>query len=461
MLSRFSIIVAIDHLHGIAKDGTMPWHSSSDMKFFRDATVGSRKNNAVIFGRKTYETIPPNFRPLEHRSCYVISRSWLQEDFREVKVCESIKDALQKVCTRKYDEVFVAGGEQIYREIIENYLYLCDKIYVTKFKNDFACDQFFPWDEVKDLPRFKDTEITKDYNRHFISPNVNHEEYQYLNLLSKILDKGEPKKDRTGVGCNFLFGNNSFTFDISERIPIITTKKVNYKSVIEELLFFISGNTNTNNLNTKIWKGNTSRDFLDSKGLLDYTEGDMGPGYSFQWRHWGANYTGCEDDYTDQGIDQLQNLIDGIRNNPESRRHILSSWNVSQLNEMALPPCHCLAQFSVSGDSRHLDCQLYQRSADMFLGVPFNIASYSILTYMIAHITNLKPRYFHHVFGDAHIYNNHEKQVIKQLKRTPFPFPRLSFRKPAKLRNIDDFDMSSFIIEDYESWEPITAKMAV
>lgn len=462
-LAPFSIIVAIDGGDGIAKDGGIPWNNRSDMKFFRDTTFGNGRN-AVIMGRVTYESIPEDHRPLSGRHCIVVSRTWKQEDHPDISVCSSFLDALISVGgnIRSYDEVFLAGGEQIYREALRNFLYLCKKIYVTKFKTDYECDQFFPWGDVKEFGNFRDVQKTRDFSRFFLSPEVYHQEYQYLEALEGISSNGETKPDRTGIGTVSIFGVK-MRYDISERIPILTTKKVNYESIIRELLFFVSGKTDTKILeeqNVKIWKGNTTREFLDNRGL-EYDEGDMGPGYGFQWRHWNAKYTGADGNYESKGVDQLAELIQNIRDNPHSRRHILTAWNPEQIPEMALPPCHIFAQFNVSGDRRFLDCQLYQRSADMFLGVPYNIASYSILTYMIAHITGLNPRYFIHIIGDGHIYSNHGDQVSRQLGRTPRPFPKLKFRGANRIREIDDFTFDSFIVEKYSSWPYISAPMAV
>ena len=461
-ISPFSIIVAIDGGNGIAKDGDIPWSSPKDMKFFRDTTFGHGKN-AVIMGRVTYETIPVDYRPLKGRHCIIVSRTWKQEDHPEISVCHSLLEALISAGGNKgFEEIFIAGGEQIYHESLRDFMYLCRRIYVTRFKTDYECDQFFDWDAVKNLGTFLNTQKTRDYNRHFIAPAVSHQEYQYLGFLREIMDTGEKRPDRTGVGTISKFGMK-MEFDISERLPILTTKKVNYDIVIKELLFFISGKSDTKILEeqgVKIWKGNTSRDFLDSRGL-DYEEGDFGPAYGFQWRHWGAKYKGAEFDYTDEGVDQITELIKGIQEDPHSRRHILSAWNVSQLQEMALFPCHIFAQFYVSSDKKYLDCQLYQRSGDGFLGVPFNIASYSILTYMIAHLTGLQPRKFIHIIGDAHIYLNHINQVSRQLSRCPRPLPRMRFRRATKIHSIDDFTIDSFIIENYSSWPRITGKMAV
>lgn len=362
-LSRFSMIVAIDAGNGIAKDGGIPWSSKSDLRYFRDITFG-RGKNAVIMGRITYESIPVQFRPLQGRHCVVVSRTWRQEDHPEVTVCSSFLDALAILggSVKGHEEVFVAGGECIYNEAIRDYLYLCDRIHVTKFKTDYDCDQYFPWDEVKDLPTHKDIQRTRDFQRYVFLPKIKHPEYQYMELIRDIAENGDPKTDRTGVGTRSKFGAR-MEFDISERIPVLTTKKVNYEMIIKELLFFISGQTDTNILKDqgiKIWMGNTSKEFLLDRGL-DYDEGDYGACYGFQWRHWGAEYKGMHEDYTGKGIDQLIQLIEGIRKNPHGRRHLLSCWNVSQLDDMVLAPCHFCVQFNVSGDRRYLDCQLYQR----------------------------------------------------------------------------------------------------
>jgi thymidylate synthase len=467
-LTRFSLIVAVDAGNGIAKDGAIPWNSREDMKFFREKTLGKRKN-AVIMGRVTYETISDEHRPLEGRRNVIISRHWKQEENPTISVYPSLVEALAGLGAEgsfsKEDgtaEVFIIGGEQIYREAIRDYLYLCKRIYVTKFKTDYGCNQFFPFDEIKDFPQAEEPSRTRDYVRYVFAPNVSHDEYQYISLLEKIRDQGEQKPDRTGVGTKSIFGTN-LEFDIRERIPIITTKKVSYDNIIKELLFFISGKTDTKILEeqgVKIWKGNTSKDFLASRSL-PYREGDMGAGYGWQWRHWGAEYKGCDEDYAGKGIDQLKKIVEGIRNDPHSRRHILSAWNVADLDKMALPPCHAMCQFNVSADRKFLDCLLTQRSCDSFLGAPYNIGSYAILTYMICHVCGLRPRKLTCHFGDTHIYNNHNEQVARQIKRTPRPFPRLTFRNSSKLFELDDFTFDSFIVADYTSCPPIQAEMAV
>ena len=362
-LASFSIIVAIDGGNGIAKHGDIPWKSTSDMRFFREVTLG-RGRNAVIMGRVTYESIPEEHRPLQGRHCVVISRVWKQENHPDISVCGSLLEALSSVGgnIKNYDEIFVIGGEQVYNEAVRDFMYLCKKIYVTRFKTDYECDQFFPWDSIREYPYFQDVQKTRDYIRYYIAPSVDHEEYQYLNSMKYIAESGESKPDRTGVGTTSVFGMK-MEFDISERLPVLTTKKIKIENILHELLFFISGKTDTHILEEqgcKIWKANTSREALD-KLSLDYEEGDMGTAYGYQWRHWGAEYDGMDKDYTGQGVDQLSKLIKNIRDDPHSRRHILTAWNVSQLDQMALPPCHLMCQFNVSGDRKFLDCQLYQR----------------------------------------------------------------------------------------------------
>ena len=203
-------------------------------------------------------------------------------------------------------------------------------------------------------------------------------------------------------------------FDLREGFPLLTTKRVAWKTVLRELLWFISGSTDNKVLqwkNVHIWDGNSTREYLQSRGLNEYREGDLGPIYGFQWRHFGAFYNGCAYDYTGYGIDQLQNVIDLIKNDPSSRRIILNSWNASDLDKMALPPCHVMVQFNVDVDEGFIDAKLTQRSGDMFLGVPFNIASYAFLLHIIGNITGYKPRYFIHDIGDGHIYENHRDQL--------------------------------------------------
>ncbi|KAG5518844.1 hypothetical protein PMAC_002375 [Pneumocystis sp. 'macacae'] len=295
----------------------------------------------------------------------------------------------------------------------------------------------------------------------------NAEEQQYLNLIQYIIDHGEDRSDRTGTGTLSIFAPPPLRFSLrNKRLPLLTTKRIFLRGVIEELLWFIRGRTNSLELKEKkvhIWDANGSRDYLDSIGLTERQEGDLGPIYGFQWRHFGAEYIDCKTDYTGQGVDQLANIIQKIQTSPYDRRLILMAWNPADLKKMALPPCHMFCQFYVhippDGGRRELSCQLYQRSCDMGLGVPFNIASYALLTCMIAHVCNIDPGDFIHVMGDCHIYKNHIKALQQQLTRSPHPFPTLSLNR--SITHIEDFTINDFIIQGYHPDESIKMKMSV
>lgn len=286
-----------------------------------------------------------------------------------------------------------------------------------------------------------------------------HDEYEYLDLVQKVMSKGKVKGDRTGTGTISLFGAQ-MRFDLRNDFPLLTTKRTFWRGVAEELLWFIRGDTNANTLaekNVHIWDANGSKEFLEKQGLGHREEGDLGPVYGFQWRHFGAEYTDMHADYAGKGVDQLAQVIEQIKHNPDSRRIIMSAWNPVDLPKMALPPCHAFCQFYVCDGE--LSCQLYQRSADLGLGVPFNIASYSLLTVMIAHVCGLKPGEFVHTIGDAHVYLNHVDALKEQLTREPRPFPTLKIAR--QVDSIDGFTMDDFILEGYKPHKKIAMEMAV
>jgi len=288
----------------------------------------------------------------------------------------------------------------------------------------------------------------------------NLDEYQYLKLVENIIEQGVVKGNRTGIDTKSIFGAQCRYSLRNGCLPLLTTKKTFWKGILHELLWFIKGSTNANELTEKgvhIWDANGSREFLDKRGLTDREEGDLGPIYGFQWRHFGANYQNMNTDYEGQGVDQLANVIDMIRHDPNNRRIIMCAWNPSDLPQMALPPCHCFVQFYVANNE--LSCQLYQRSADVGLGVPFNIASYAMLVHMIAHITNLKAGDFIHTMGDTHIYVNHIDPLKEQLLREPKSFPKFIIKK--KVSDINDFVFSDFAVDGYDPHPKIVMEMAV
>ena len=278
----------------------------------------------------------------------------------------------------------------------------------------------------------------------------NPEEKQYLDLITDILDNGELVVGRNGTNKVIIGSMMKFSLH-NNKIPILTTKKVAWKTCLKELLWFISGSTSNKILksqNVKIWNDNASREFLDSRNLQHLEEDDLGPVYGFQWRHFNAPYSDSSADYTNQGIDQLAKLIENLKN-PETRyarRHILTAWNPCQVDEMALPPCHLLCQFNVTGEDK-LSCCLYQRSGDVGLGVPFNIASYSFLTYIIADMCNLKADKFVHFISNAHIYDDHFDGLREQVKREPYEFPTLKIEK-NNYTNINDYKLMNFSLKN-------------
>ncbi|KAJ4716557.1 Bifunctional dihydrofolate reductase-thymidylate synthase [Melia azedarach] len=504
----YQVVVAATRDMGIGKDGKLPWRLPSDLKFFKEITQTSSdsgKKNAVIMGRKTWESIPLLHRPLPGRLNVVLTRSGSFDiaTAENVVICGSISSALELLAASPYclsiEKVFVIGGGQILREALN--APECDAIHITEIDTSIECDTFIPSiDSSVFQPWYSSFPIMEKNIRHCFTTYVRvrsavveplsqnsdlvfdgktdsvkfevktfsflpkmvfdrHEEYLYLRLVEEIISDGNLKDDRTGTGTLSKFGCQ-MRFNLRKTFPLLTTKKVFWRGVVEELLWFISGSTNAKVLQEKdihIWDGNASREYLDSVGLREREEGDLGPVYGFQWRHFGARYTDMHADYSGQGFDQLLDVIDKIKNNPNDRRIILSAWNPSDLKLMALPPCHMFAQFYVANGE--LSCQMYQRSADIGLGVPFNIASYALLTCMIAHVCDLVPGDFIHVNGDTHVYRTHVRPLQEQLQKLPKPFPILKINPEKK--NIDSFVAADFKLIGYDPHQKIEMKMAV
>ena len=301
-----------------------------------------------------------------------------------------------------------------------------------------------------DINKYKDRDTKNDY----------HEEYQYLNLLKDIIDHGSHEQGRNGAVLTAIGSAMHFSLE-DGKIPILTTKKTAWKTCLKELLWFIKGDTSNKRLKdvgVHIWDANTTREFLDSRGLQHYDEDTVGSLYGFQWRHWNAPYEGCDADYTNKGIDQLQNVINILKDPVQrsSRRMVVSAWNVEQLDGGCLPPCHVLFQFNVV-DGNKLSCCLFQRSKDSACGAPFNYASYSFLVHLVAKHCDLIPHEFIHYGGNCHIYSEHVDAMKEQITRTPLPFPTLEILN--KRENINDYVVEDFKIHDYQHHAPIKLKM--
>ena len=495
----FQVVVAATAEGGIGKENALPWRLSKDMAYFKQLTSETREGdgvNAVIMGRKTWESIPGKFRPLPGRLNIVLSRGGTLVEANDenagqgsqtlpegVLVRKSIDDALSAIASSevKVEKAFVIGGAQIYEEALKSDK--CEAVHLTEIEGEFECDAFIPKIDTTKFKLYASSKPITEKNARYqfltyvaadaesgkfrpkadeLLPagcSTKHEELQYLEMIREIIDQGAVKGDRTGTGTISTFGNQ-MRFDLRRSFPLLTTKRVFWRGVAEELLWFVAGETNANKLAEKkinIWEGNGSREYLDSIGLTQREVGDLGPVYGFQWRHFGAEYTDMHADYQGKGVDQLAEVIHKIKNNPTDRRILLTAWNPAALKEMALPPCHMFCQFYVANGE--LSCQMYQRSCDMGLGVPFNIASYSLLTCMIAQVCDLKPGDFVHVCGDTHVYYNHVEPLEKQLVCEPRPFPILKINPDKK--DIDSFTFEDFEIIGYDPHPKIEMKMAV
>ena len=491
-MAATAIVAASSATRGIGWKGELPWNLPGDMKYFAKVTKGNHipsqdtaapKMNAVVMGRKTWNSIPDKFRPLKGRHNVVLTRN--PQEFKGsqtipsgVLVASGLPDAWRQLGSIPKDElgeIFVIGGAELYeRSIKENYVHT---VMMTSVDTppEMEFDTFFP-DILQDSEEWKESEAGGDNEdgathednglsyRFLKYERANREEEQYLTLIRRILKDGIERGDRTGTGTKSLFGCQ-MRFNLRDgNLPLLTTKKTFWRGVAEELLWFISGSTNANDLkekNIRIWDGNASKEFLESRGLGHREEGDLGPVYGFQWRHFGAEYKDMHSDYSGQGVDQLAKCIDSIKNNPEDRRILMSAWNPSALDEMALPPCHLLCQFYVDTTKNEVSCQMYQRSADMGLGVPFNIASYALLTHLVAHVTGRKPGDLVHTLGDAHVYLNHIEPLQEQLERTPRAFPKIFIDDPDRSKTIDDFTYQDLHVIGYHPYEKISMKMAV
>ena len=452
----WSIIVACDKNDGIGYEGNMPWRCLADLKYFQSMTTHvTNKNmrNAVVMGRLTWESLPR--KPLLGRLNVVLSRSYTggeEKSDENVVYCSDLRNVPSLLTN--IETVWCIGGTNVYTQCLK--LFNIRHIYKTIIDREYKCDRFFPSkidgfslrSSQSILTKVDDDENTKiTYEIHNFSGN--HAEYQYLDHISRILNKGITRKDRTGVGTYSMFGLH-MRFDLREHFPLLTTKRVFFRGVVEELLWFLRGDTSVRRLQDKkvrIWDGNAG----DSE--------DLGPIYGFQWRHFGAKYEGCDADYSGKGIDQVARVIHLIKTNPTSRRMIISAWNPVDLDQMALPPCHVLYQFYV--ENGHLSCSMYQRSGDMGLGVPFNIASASLLTHIVANITDLKPGELIHTIGDAHVYTNHVEPLRVQCSRVPRSFPRVQIKKKLTLETLSSLQYKDILCEGYMPHPKLPMKMAV
>lgn len=507
-IKDFEIIASINKQLKFAKTGTTPWNNEEELEemipLINNAPVG--KKNVVIIGRNTFECIPKE--KLQKLNIWLVVLSKTQSDITGADaIFKSLHDALNWVShgtsASLINDIFVAGGVDLCNEAAIHPC--CKRAQIRILDDSYECDREFTNAKYIVSGDARDPQAARDPCRNIIWMNsgvkvfgynyyfrVHGAEDAYLECLHNVVEYGVYKPNRTNIGTysKFAVQLRYPLVDIygKNTLPLLTTKRVSFKLVYSELLWLISGGTTTDFMvknKNHIWDANASREFLDKQGLENYRAGELGPVYGFQWRYLGAEYMTEKElqdlKHTDEdrrelyqgtGIDQLQNVIDGLRNDPYSRRHIVTAWNPKQLSEMALPPCHHTFTFYVEPGAtaespKLLSCHLEMRSNDMFLGHPFNVASYATLTHMIALIVGMQAKELAITSVDCHVYENHVNQVNIQTRRHPRGFPRIKFsdrvlelQKKSEL-TIDDFQMSDIEPVDYYSCESIRAEMAV
>jgi thymidylate synthase len=454
----FSLIAIVDSKLGISKDGKMPWNYPEDLKYFKNMT----KDQIVIMGNNTWNSLPNSYRPLPNRINVVLTQSGrISGNTPPNLTFTSISDCVEYFSSNKAKfkgmKKFVIGGSQIYKQFLERNL--IHDLFITSINKDYKCDLFMPYffddcvedDDIQDQTPSFDLEIRKYYT-------INHEENQMLNLMNHIIKHGNRRDDRTDTGTLSVF-SRELRFNLKTgQIPLLTTRPLSLKIIFEELMWILRGQTDNKILNEKkinIWNDNTSREFLDSHNLQHYEEGDIGASYGFQMRHYGEKYVDCHTDY--KGFDQLENAISLIKHNPESRRIIINLWNPSQLDKMSLPPCVYGYQFYVANG--RLNCKLLQRSSDIALAGGHNCAAGAMLTIMIAAVTRLLPGELIWSPSDIHIYLNQVNAVKEQLTRHPKPFPLLRILKLPENNDIRNFELDHFKLLNYDPHPRIKFEM--
>ena len=472
-----NVILAVDKNYGLGFDNKLVWNIPEELSIFKEKT----KDSILIVGRKTFEKLPN----LKNRIVFCISRNIIVNSEKNdcIVVYQSIDEAIEQA--RKLNKpIFIIGGNEIYNYVFKNYKSEL-LVHISFIKDSYICDRFFV---INNLKNFYITR-KNDYERftHYEMKYQKYGEQQYLDLIKDILENGERRQTRNAETLSDFCKH--LKFDLRDGFPLLTTKKMFLKGIIEELLFFIRGDTNSKMLEEKginIWKGNTSREFLDANGFKDRKEGEMGPMYGSIWRNFnslssereksilkdstsvqfnyivynkdGMSYTTDTIECINFNIDQLKFVINEIKTNPTSRRILMTTFNPAQVKQGVLWPCHSITiQFYVQDG--FLDMFCYCRSQDTALGTGFNIASSSLLLMIISQITKLIPRYMNMTMGDAHIYSEHVEPIKIQLERIPYTFPTLILPKFESLEEVEKLNFNDFKLENYQYYPTIKMSM--
>lgn len=505
-MSKFiNLIVCHSSNKGIGLNNKIPWLLKSDLTHFKKITCSTdlpEEKNAVIMGKNTWLSLPSKSTPLKDRYNVVLTSK--KNKFDNYDKCDyitnSIDDSINHLTEKEnIKNIFVIGGERVYKDVLKSYTELVDKLYITELYQNIKCDSYFP-DFDEDLFKLiKLSNFKEENNQHFrylvyqnknniseISENIsidktlnnqiayntkpgdcdkylsntwrNNEELQYYHLLNNILENGIEKTDRTKVGTYNLFAPKNLHFDLSDTFPIQTYKRGFLKGIFEELMFLLRGQTDNSILNSKgvnVWDGNTTREFLDKQDLVHLPENDLGATYGFNLRYFGAKYHNCKTDYSIKkpGFDQLEYAINLIKNEPDSRRIIIDLWNPNTLKISSLPPCLMYYQFNVDTKNKKLNLFMMNRSSDLYLAGNWNTVSGAILVNLICNLEDidLTPGYLVHQYNETHIYKNQLNAVKTMLKKEPKPYPKLLVK--TKKKKITDFEYSDLKLIGYKYHE--------
>ena len=464
-----NLIFATDKNYLFGLDGQIPWKCSEDMKHFNRITTDTFKETVLVMGRKTFESLP---KKLDRRIHIVLSG---QETVPGADyVFKSLKDMIENIqSVYPCKEVFVIGGAGVIEDVYTNFRSYINTIYYTQIQTDIDIS-------YKNSPVYISDQICE----HMLSEGVKetnayggaifykislpqHEENQYLDLLRTCVREGSFRKTRNASTWSIF--NKTITFDLKKGFPLLTTKKVFMRGIFEELLFFLKGNTDSKVLEAKgvnIWKPNTTKEFISSCGL-PYEEGDMGPMYGWNWKHFGAEYLDKNTSYEGKGFNQIEYAMNLLKNDPFSRRILLTTYNPATAKKGVLYPCHSLViQLYVKEENNKylVSMNMYQRSVDLACGLPFNIASNALLLHLICETLNAEkgevkyiPDIMNIILGDIHVYEDHKEGVLEQIKRVPFQFPNLVFKTNHK--NLEEYKFEDIEIKNYTSHPPIKYTM--